>query len=166
MALPVVVAVSIMLVMSHPVTSATVASSPLLGKTAPQLRGYELDGGSFNLTDHRGQIVIVNFWASWCVACVKEAPELSTFAWRERQRGVVLIGVVYNDSVSSARAFEDHYGSLYRSIVDPGGVIANSYGVTAPPTTFVIDRHGRIVVTLLGPVDSNQLVSVIARVRS
>ncbi len=163
-ALAVAVAFSFLLITRHPV-SASVAPSPLLGKVAPELSGRELDGGIFNLREHRGQIVVVNFWASWCVACVQEAPSLSTFAWHERNRGVVLIGVVFNDTLSSARGFESHYGSLYQSLIDPKGIMANSYGVSAPPTTFVIDRRGRVVVTLLGPVSAAQLYSVIARVR-
>jgi peroxiredoxin len=128
------------------------------------LSGRELDGGTFNLAQHRGQIVVVNFWASWCVACVQEAPDLSTFAWRERHRGVILVGVVFNDTLSSAHSFEHHYGSLYQSLIDPAGATANAYGVSAPPTTFVIDRRGRVAVTLLGPVSAKQLMAVIARV--
>jgi peroxiredoxin len=78
---------------------------------------------------------------------------------------VILVGIVFNDTLSSARSFEHHYGSLYQSLIDPRGDMANSYGVSAPPTTFVIDRRGRIVVTLLGPVSAKQLTAVVARVR-
>lgn len=162
-ALAVAVAFSSLLITRHPV-SATIAPSPLLGKVAPPLKGSELDGGTFNLAQHHGQIVVVNFWASWCVACVQEAADLSTFAWRERRHGVILVGVVFNDTLSSARSFERHYGSLYQSLIDPRGGMANSYGVSAPPTTFVIDRRGRVAVTLLGPVSAKQLTAVVARV--
>ena len=162
-ALAVAVAFSSLLITRHPV-SATIVPSPLLGKVAPPLKGNELGGGVFSLAHHHGQIVVVNFWASWCVACVREAPDLSTFAWRERHRGVILVGVVFNDTLSSARSFERHYGSLYASLIDPRGNLANSYGVSAPPTTFVIDRRGRVAVTLLGPVSAKQLTAVVARV--
>jgi cytochrome c biogenesis protein CcmG/thiol:disulfide interchange protein DsbE len=164
-ALVVLVGFSLLLVTRHPVSEATNTPSPLLGKMAPPLRGHELGGGEFNLTQHRGQVVVVNFWASWCVACQQEAPALSTFAWQERHRVVVLIGVVFDDTLSAALAFQRHYGSLYRSLVDPGGTMANSYGVSAPPTTFVINPLGRVMAELIGPVNAHQLESVVRRVR-
>jgi cytochrome c biogenesis protein CcmG, thiol:disulfide interchange protein DsbE len=164
--LAIVVAFSGFLATRKPVSPATEAASPLLGKYAPALSGHELGGGAFSMKHERGSIVIVNFWASWCEPCIQEAPELSTYAWSVRKDGVVVVGVVFNDAVSSATTFAAHYGSLYPSIVDPGGTIANRYGVTSPPTTFVIDRRGRVVATLLGATTAKQLAAVVAKVKS
>lgn len=164
-ALVLVVAFSIFLATRHPITEATNAPSPLLGKIAPAVNASEIGGGRFSLKGERGKVVVLNFWASWCEPCVVEAPNLSTFAWQQRHRDVVVVGVVFNDTVSAAMSFASHYGSLYPSVVDPGGNIANSYGVTSPPTTYVIDAKGRVEATLLGPVSVAQLDRVVKRVQ-
>ena len=164
-ALALVVALSVFLATRHPISDATSAPSPLLGQRAPALAGAQLGGGRFDLAAHRGHVVVVNFWSSWCAPCVAEGPELSTYAWRSRA-SVVVVGVVFNDALSSAAAFAHRLGSLYPSVIDPGGAIANRYGVTSPPVTFVIDRHGRVAVTLLGPTNAAQLARVVKRVNS
>jgi len=164
-ALVLVGGLAILLATRQPLAATTV-QSPLLGKVAPAFSGQELSGHTFSLAAERGNVVVVNFWASWCTPCKEEAPNLSTLAWQEQHahRHVVVVGVVFNDSLASARAFERYYGSLYPSIRDPQGIIAFNYGVTSPPTTFVISAKGIVAATLIGPASQRQLEQVVARV--
>ena len=153
------------LLATRPPVDGTAIRSPLLGKMAPAFSGPELNGGHFSLAAERGNIVVLTFWASWCTPCKEEAPNLSTFAWNEQHHHVKVIGVVFNDTLASARSFAALYGNLYPSMADPNGSIAFHYGVTAPPSTFVIDPTGRVVASLIGPASVKQLTAVVAQVQ-
>lgn len=160
-----IVGLSVLLVTRQPV-AATSVPNPLVGKVAPPLSGTPLRGARFSLAADRGKIVVVNFFASWCGPCHQEEADLISFAWQQRLKGVAVLGVVFNDTIAAATAFDAYYGADFPSIADPNGTFAFHYGVTSPPSTFVIDPRGRVVAELLGPVTTAQLDAVVARVRA
>lgn len=131
--------------------------SPLLGKAAPTATLSLVHGGTIHLGGASPDITVINFWASWCGPCATESPELSTFAWNNRLDHVKVVGVLFNDLASNALSFEHQYGNLFPTAVDTGGQYANAFGVTAPPTTFVLDRHGRVAAVFVGAVTASQL---------
>lgn len=144
---------------------ATAVQSPLLGRQAPDFSGTDLLNGSpVALTSLRGHYVVVNFFASWCIPCQEEAPDLSRFAYDQSHRpgGADMISVVFHDTTSTARAFLTSNGDLWPAVADPGGAIADRYGVTAPPTSFVVDPSGRITAVLVGPATEKNLDSFLA----
>jgi cytochrome c biogenesis protein CcmG/thiol:disulfide interchange protein DsbE len=145
-ALVVLVVVGIVLATRTP-QEATQVDSPLLGHMAPDFSGTDLrTGHHVSLKALRGHYVVVNFFASWCVPCQDEEPDMVTFAYNQAHEagGADVVSVVFHDETASARAFMRSQGAIWPTVADPGGTIAQAYGVTAPPTTFVIDPSGRI----------------------
>jgi len=119
--------------------------SPLVKKEAPLFTLNLLEGGRLRLQDLRGKVVVVNFWSTWCYpACWNEAPRLEA-GWRKYQdRGVVVVGIVYQDTEENAKAFVKRFGKTYPIGLDLKSRIAIEYGVYGVPETFFIDREGKI----------------------
>jgi cytochrome c biogenesis protein CcmG/thiol:disulfide interchange protein DsbE len=97
----------------------------------------------------RGRPVLINFWASWCVPCRKEAPELARFD-RERRDRARLVGVDFQDARKDGLAFVREFGWRFPTVRDPRGTLASRYGLIGLPTTYVLDPQGRIARTLTG----------------
>ena len=119
--------------------------SPLVGRPASAFTLETLDGKALSLEAHRGQVVVVNFWASWCrPACYDEAPVLER-GWRAyRDRGLVVIGVDIQDTPHAARQFVSTFSLTFPNVRDVTGKVSVDYGVYGVPETFFVDRRGRI----------------------
>jgi peroxiredoxin len=131
---------------------------------APAFRLPRLGGGApVSLAAYRGQAVVVNFWASDCIPCKQEMPRLEAAYRRWAPKGATVLGVDVLDSRAAARAFARSHGVTYTIGVDALGDLASRYGVAYTPTTFFVDRRGRIVKRVLGPVPDSELDSEIER---
>jgi cytochrome c biogenesis protein CcmG/thiol:disulfide interchange protein DsbE len=138
--------------------------SPLLGRPAPDFALRTLGADRMvRLSDLRGQVVVLNFWASWCAECRVEHPALSAAWSRFRDAGVVLVGVDFQDDLPSALAYLSEAGTSWPVVGDPGSRTALAYGVYGIPETFFIGPDGRIAAKQAGPVTSDQLVREITR---
>jgi cytochrome c biogenesis protein CcmG/thiol:disulfide interchange protein DsbE len=115
----------------------------------PKLSG----GGKGSLADYRGEVVVLNFWASWCEPCREESPLLQRWHRRMAGNGGTVLGVDVLDVTGDAEDFIDEYGLTYPMLKDKAGDALESFGVVAYPETFVIDRDGRIRAVRRGPVD-------------
>lgn len=134
----------------------TLVDSPLIGKPAPTKPLPHLEReGALSLADLRGQVVVVNFWASWCTACREEHAALVTAANTYQAEDVTFVGVNYQDQKSAATSFLDELGRgnprAYRYVTDPGSRLALDFGVFGIPETFFLDRSGNIVAKITGP---------------
>jgi len=138
--------------------------SELVGQTAPAFSLPALSGdGNVELASLAGNVVVVNFWASWCAECRDEHPALLN-AWdRYRDRGVVFVGVDFEDSAEDAAAYAEEMGGDWPLATDPGSRAAIDFGVFGVPETFVLDAEGEVVAKRVGPVDYEWLTSTIER---
>ena len=133
---------------------------------APDFDLSRIDGrGRLRLSSLRDRVVVLNFWASWCDACEGEARPLESAARRWARRGVTFVGVDSQDFTGDARAFARHHGLTYPSVHDGSGSLMSRYGVIGVPETWAVDRHGRLVDHVVGPVDARRLDIAIRRAR-
>jgi thiol-disulfide isomerase/thioredoxin len=127
--------------------------------------GTTLEGDSFDVADHRGQVVVVNVWGSWCPPCIAEAPALEKVWEQTRSQGVQFVGVNTRDQTAAARAHERRFEISYPSIDDDGGRVLLAFRGTLPPvaipSTLVLDRSGRVAARVLGKVGAGTLRGVV-----
>lgn len=143
-------------------TDPTVVNSPLLNQTAPSITLPYLErAGTLSLADLHGDVVVVNFWASWCTACREEHDDLILAAQRFRDRGVTFLGIVYQDRPELAIGMLDEMGRGYDNLTDPGSQAAIDFGVFGVPETFFIDRNGTVVAKVVGRSDVALLTDTI-----
>jgi len=143
-------------------------ASPLPGRTAPafDLAVFASGNGTFaptrgervRLNDLRGNVVVVNFWASWCLPCRDEHAQLSEMSTRYANRGVRFVGVVYNDVTANAlRWIDEMGGQTYPALLDPGTRTAIDFGVYGVPETFFIGSDGTVASKFVGPIPASVL---------
>lgn len=148
--------------------------SPLPGRDAPDFALAVMpvqvpDGApepastdTVRLADRRGRIQVVNYYASWCLACRDEHPVLSAMAPRYADRGVDFVGILYKDSPSAMRRWiAEMGGQTYPALLDPSSRSAIDYGLYGVPETVFIGADGRVVKKHIGPVTAQVLVSTL-----
>ncbi|MGB9377500.1 MAG: TlpA disulfide reductase family protein [Mycobacteriales bacterium] len=136
-------------------------------KPAPAVTGKLLDGTSFDLSGLRGDVVVVNFWGSWCAPCRAEAADLETVYQRTKGSKVSFVGVNVKDGLSSAKAFQRTKKITYPSLYDRTGRVALQFRDTPPnsiPATLVLDRRGRVAALFSKSITVGELQPVVATI--
>ena len=150
-----------------PAATTRVVNSPLVGRQAPPVAAETIDGDRFDLETLRGRWVVLNVFATWCVPCREEHPDLVRFDRRHRTIGdATVVGLVYDDDPDAVRAFRDDEGGEWPMLLDPDGRIAVSLGVAGVPESFLIAPDGTIAAKVTGGVRDLELDALLDRLRN
>ncbi|NNE72415.1 MAG: TlpA family protein disulfide reductase [Acidimicrobiales bacterium] len=132
--------------------------SPLIGEQAPSIVATDMAGGEFDIDDHRGRWVVVNFFATWCVECVREHPELVAFDERHRGRGdAQVVSIAFDDSGGAVADFFTKAGGDWPVLVADTGTIALDWSVAQVPETYLVSPAGQVVGKFIGGVTADGL---------
>jgi cytochrome c biogenesis protein CcmG/thiol:disulfide interchange protein DsbE len=125
-----------------------------VGETAKEFTVQDSDR-KVSLSQFRGQILVLNFWATWCPPCIEETPSLEMMQERMRSRGVVVLGVSIDVDADAYHRFLQQKSINFLTVRDPEQKVATMYGTTGWPETYIIDRDGVVRRKLVGAVDWN-----------
>lgn len=132
---------------------------------APEVNGETLEGDPISLADFEGDVVVVNFWASWCAPCRAEKPVLAEVQDEHADDGLSFVGVNIKDNLTAAQQFADSFDLSYPSLYDQPGQVPQSFRDTVPPqaipSTLVLDREGRIAGRVIGQSDYPTLTDLV-----
>ena len=157
-----VVVLSLVAVLAtRPQASDVIAPSPVVGQVAPEVEGPDLDGATLRLSELRGRWVVVNFFATWCIPCVREHPELVRFSDRHPPEDAQVLSVIYDDQRPDVVEFFRERGGSW-PVVDDGGAKVD-FGVRGVPESFLVRPDGIVAARLVGGVTADGLDALLRR---
>ena len=128
---------------------------------APPLSLPLVDGGTINLAELKGRVVMVDFWSSWCPPCIEEAPVLAAIYPQYADKGVEFLGVAIWDDEGEVNRYIQRFGVTYPNGIDARGKVAINYGVRGIPEKYFIDPNGQLVRKFVGPVTADKLRAIL-----
>jgi peroxiredoxin len=106
---------------------------------------------TFKLSEHRGKVVLINFWATWCPPCLQEMPAMERLYRRHKAAGFEMVAVSVDTDAAKVKPFLAEHRFTFRVAMDPTMALANTYGVRALPSSFIVDRTGALAALAIGP---------------
>jgi peroxiredoxin len=108
-------------------------------------------GGTFKLSDQRGKVVLINFWATWCPPCLQEMPAMERLYRQHKDAGFEMVAVSVDADTAKVKPFLAAHKFTFRIVMDAPMALANTYGVRALPSSFIVDRKGTLAALAIGP---------------
>lgn len=127
-----------------------------VGKPAPGFTLKDTTGKSWSLGGLKGNLVFVNFWATWCSSCIAEMPSMEALHRELAGRPFQMLTILYSDDPGAAAAFAGQNRYTFPILIDPDGEVARAYGITAVPETFIVDHEGVLKEKFIGPYAWNR----------
>jgi peroxiredoxin len=137
--------------------TATPAPAAVAGAPAPDFTLKDLSGNDVTLSSLQGQVVLVNFWATWCAPCRYEMPALQQRYEALKDQGLTILAVDADEPIEDVAPFVEAYKLTFTVLLDPGATVNDLYRIRGYPTTFFVDREGMIAKLHLGPLTEEQL---------
>ncbi len=137
------------------------AGADTIGAQAPEFELADISGKKVRLSDFKGRVVIVDFWATWCGPCLHEIPDFVRLQSKYRKEGLVILGVTVNSGEKAVRSVADDHDINYPVLLDGDETTKLFGGIYAIPTTFVLDRQGRIAKKFIGAMPPEAFEEVI-----
>lgn len=131
------------------------SGGPAVGDATPNFQLSDLDGRTSRLSDYRGKVVVLNFWATWCAPCVQEMPSLNRLSETFGLKGVTVLAVSVDDDEQALRQFVAKNQLKMAVLRDPDHKVSASYRTFKYPETYILDRQGRLVQKVIGGEDWN-----------
>lgn len=132
------------------------SSLPVTGELAPDFELESLEGETLRLSDYRGQVVLVNFWATWCAPCRLEMPHIEA-RYQQLQPELQVIAVNFDEPAEDVQAYVDELGLTFDVLLDPGGEIQRLYRVRGYPSSYFVDETGNLMIQHIGFMTEGQL---------
>ncbi len=124
-----------------------------VGHAAPEISLSDVTGTTHRLSEYRGRAILLNFWATWCIPCRTEIPSMERAYRRLGQKGLAVLAVNLDAGRGPVEAFIKEHGVTFPVLLDPQGTSSRAYHVLGLPTSYLIDREGRLVLREIGPRD-------------
>ena len=124
-----------------------------IGDSAPEFSVPAIPSGTLDFKNYRGQVVVLNFWATWCPPCVEETPSLERFAEKMRDQGVMVISVSVDEDAKTLEGFIQKFHLSFPVGRDPARSLAARYGTFLFPETYIFDRRGRLAEKIPNAAD-------------